>query len=183
MELEKIFLQATDGIQLVGLLHKPLKPTKEVIIAVHGMSSNLFSYRDDVIAKKVVENNIAFFNFNNRGTGLMSYITKKQMGKSVTHIGGTSYEEVLDSPCDIIGAVLKMKELGYEKIHLQGHSLGATKVLYTYHQLQEKQDRQILDSISSLILLSLIDIPYVIKFRIGRKKVSGSNTICTNFSG
>ena len=26
---QKIFLQATDGIQLVGLLHKPLKPLKQ----------------------------------------------------------------------------------------------------------------------------------------------------------
>lgn len=161
--MERIDFNATDDINLNGLLYKTKEDNKNVIIAVHGMSSNCFKQRDEVIAKKANENNIDYFCFNNRGSDLVRYIRKTENGKKQKFLGGTSYEDVLDSYYDIVGAINKLKELGYENIFLQGHSLGSTKVVYTYNKLKEEKN-SILKSIKGIILLSLIDIPFAIKF-------------------
>ena len=52
--------------------------------------------------------------------------------------------------------------MGYKDIYLQGHSLGCTKILYTYNKLKE-ENNYILKSIKGIILLSLVDVPGVSK--------------------
>lgn len=169
MKIEKIFMETADGVQLSGLLHSPEETTKEVIVAVHGMSSNCLGYRDQVIAKEATQQNIAFLNFNNRGNGLMNYMEKKENGKVKRLLGGTSYEDPLEGYEDIKSATYKMLELGYTKIHLQGHSLGSTKVVYAYHK-SKKQKEEIAETISSVILLSLINIPRMEELMLGSEK-------------
>lgn len=153
---------ATDGINLTGILYNIDNKTDKVILAIHGMSSNCFKERDTIIAKKANENGIDYFCFNNRGSELTKYIRKNVNGKKEKLLGGTSYEDVLEGYEDIVGAILKLKELGYQEIYLQGHSLGCTKIVYTYNELKEEDD-EILESIKGVILLSLIDIPATLK--------------------
>ena len=57
----------------------------------------------------------------------------------------------------------RIKELGYENIYLQGHSLGCTKIVYTYNELVDEEEYDVLSNIKGVILLSLIDIPKAIK--------------------
>lgn len=78
--------------------------------------------------------------------------------KKETILQGTAYEDVEECSCDIIGAIKFAVELGYTKIHLEGHSLGSTKIVYTYNQML-KENSKYLKHIKSIILLSLIDIP------------------------
>ena len=156
--MEKIDFNATDGIQLNGLLYNGEK-TSSVIIAVHGMSSDCFKYRNDVISKKANENNIDYFCFNNRGADLVKYLKKNVNGKVTSYIGGTAFEDVTEGYNDIVGAINKMQELGYTNIYLQGHSLGSTKVVYTYNKLLEENNLHVLANIKGIILLSLIDVP------------------------
>lgn len=153
---------ATDGINLTGILYNINNKNDKVILAIHGMSSNCFKERDTIIAKKANENGIDYFCFNNRGSELTKYIRKNVNGKKEKLLGGTSYEDVLEGYEDIVGAILKLKELGYQEIYLQGHSLGCTKIVYTYNELKEEDD-EILESIKGVILLSLIDIPATLK--------------------
>ena len=167
--MERIDFLATDGIFLNGLLYKSEQQTKKVILAVHGMSSNCFKERDTIIAKKANEHNIDYFCFNNRGSELMKYIRKNIDGKKEKRLAGTSYEDVLEGYEDIVGAMLKLKELGYEDIYLQGHSLGCTKIVYTYNELLEEDEKDILELIKGVILLSLVDIPMAIKVYLGDK--------------
>ena len=154
---------ATDGIELTGILYNIPQKTQDVILSVHGMSSNCFKKREEVIAKKENENNIDYFCFNNRGSELAKYIRKNINGKREKLLGGTSYEDVLEGYEDIVGALLKLKELGYKNIYLQGHSLGCTKIVYTYNELKDEESFDILDNIKGVILLSLIDIPTTTK--------------------
>ena len=154
---------ATDGIELTGVLYNLDKKTENVILSIHGMTSNCFKKRDEVIAKKANENNIDYFCFNNRGSELAKYIRKNINGKREKLLAGTSYEDVLEGYEDIVGAILKLKELGYKNIYLQGHSLGCTKIVYTYNELKDEESSDILDNIKGVILLSLIDIPTAIK--------------------
>ena len=165
--MEKIDFIATDGIELCGILYKGKEKTDKIILAVHGMTSNCFKKRDDIIAKKANEEKIDYFCFNNRGSEIVKYISKNINGKKEKSLAGTAYEDVLEGYEDIVGAILKLKELGYSKIYLQGHSLGSTKVVYTYNELKE-EETDILNNIKGIILLSLIDIPMAVKFYLGK---------------
>ena len=157
---------ATDGISLNGILYNSENETNKIILAVHGMSSNCMKERDEMIAKQANKNNIDYFCFNNRGSELTKYIKRNTDGKKL--LGGTSYEDVLEGYEDIKGAIIKLKELGYEEIYLQGHSLGCTKIVYTYNKLKSEKD-EMLDSIKAVILLSLVDIPGTLNIYLGDK--------------
>jgi len=75
-------------------------------------------------------------------------------------LGGTAYEDIEESYYDIIGAIKYALQLGYQNIYLQGHSLGATKIVYTYNKMIKNNDIN-LKSVKGIILLSLVDIPYM----------------------
>ena len=161
--MEQIEFLATDGIILDGLLYKSKERTNKVILAVHGMSSNCMKKRDQVISKKANENNIDYFCFNNRESELVKYTRRNIEGKKEKFIMGTSFEDVTEGYEDIVGAMIKLKELGYEEIYLQGHSLGCTKIVYSYNELKEEQD-DLINMVKGVILLSLVDIPQTLKF-------------------
>ena len=165
--LEKIYFELEDDVELVGILAKPEKNTDEVVISIHGMQSNCFKKREDILAKKINSAGIAYFAFNNRGSEIACY-TKKTTGEKILN-GGSAYEDVLDSYYDIKGAILKMLDLGYKRIHLQGHSLGCTKVIYTYNKLKLEKS-ELIKSIKSVILLSLVDLVELQKSDLGIKK-------------
>ena len=167
--LEKIYFNTDDNVELFGLLNRPdnnLK-TDEVVISVHGMQSNCYKKREDILGKVINKSGIAYFAFNNRGTEIACY-TKKTDGSKILN-GGSAFEDVLESYYDIKGAVDKMIELGYEKIHLQGHSLGCTKIIYSYNRLKEEKYEN-LDKINSVILLSWVDLVELQKYDLGIEK-------------
>jgi len=149
-------------------LGTPEKPTDEVIISIHAMQSNCLKKREDILGRIANEWGVAYFTFNNRGHELMSYI-KKTDGDSRPE-GGSAYEDVLESYYDIKAAIKKMLDLGYSKIHLQGHSLGCTKIIYTYNRLKQYDEDEILKNVKSVILLSLIDIVGNQKEELGEQR-------------
>lgn len=163
MRIEKVYFNAEDGIKLVGLLHTSEENKEdEVILSVHGMGSNCLKKRDDIIANHATDNNISYFTFNNRGHGLINRACTQD--KKI--LQGTVFEDVQDSYNDILGAIKALKERGYTKIYLQGHSLGSTKIVYTYNKLIENKHDEILDLIKKVILLSLVDLVDVMKIMI-----------------
>ncbi len=165
--IEKIFFELEDNVELVGLLHKPENNTKEVVISIHGMQSNCFKKREEILSKTINNSGIAYFAFNNRGTEIACYTKKTDGSKNLN--GGSAYEDVLDCYYDIKGAIEKMLELGFEKIILQGHSLGCTKIIYTYNKLKNENYKN-LDKIKAIMLLSLVDIPDLQKYDLGQEK-------------
>ena len=165
--IEKVFFELEDNVELVGLLHKPENKSEEVVISIHGMQSNCFKRREDILAKTINKAGISYFAFNNRGTEIACY-TKKTDGTKTLN-GGSAYEDVLECYYDIKGAIDKMVELGYTKIHLQGHSLGCTKIVYAYNRLKKENYKNI-DLIKSIILLSLVDIPNLQRCDLGEEK-------------
>ena len=44
-----------------------------------------------------------------------------------------------------------------------GHSLGSTKIVYTYNKLKEENNIEELNKIKGIILLSLVDIPKAVQ--------------------
>lgn len=164
MNLHKVFFETEDGVELSGLLHEPENKTEEVVIAIHGMQSNCIKKRDDILAEEITKNNISYFCFNNRGHDLVNSITKKQGEKVVKVLSGSSMENIEECYYDIKAAIIKMLEKGYKKVHLQGHSLGCTKIVYTYTKMKNQNEIELLSKIKSIILLSMVDIPVAINF-------------------
>ena len=162
--LERVYFNTEDEIELVGLLERPTNPTKRVVISVHGMQSNCLKRREDILSKEISNAGVAYFAFNNRGAELMTY-TRKTTGEKILN-GGSVYEDVLDGYYDIKGAINKMLELGYTDIYLQGHSLGCTKIVYTYNKLKHENN---VKNIKGIMLLSLVDIPDCQKYDLGDK--------------
>ena len=162
--LERVYFNTEDELELVGLLERPTNPTKRVVISVHGMQSNCLKRREDILSKEISNAGVAYFAFNNRGAELMTY-TRKTTGEKILN-GGSMYEDVLDGYYDIKGAINKMLELGYTDIYLQGHSLGCTKIVYTYNKLKNENN---VKNIKGIMLLSLVDIPDCQKYDLGNK--------------
>lgn len=169
MFIEKIYFDATDNLRLFGVLHKSegpeyqiLNSKKEVVLSVHGMTSNCFKKREDIFAKEFTDNGIDYFCFNNRGADIIGYYEKIKDEKLVGRIeAGSAKENFTDCYHDIKGAILMLLSKGYEVIYLQGHSLGSAKSVYTYKRLKQENEIEILKHIKGVTLLSIVDIPRV----------------------
>lgn len=157
MAKDIIEFYAQDGVILNGYINKGILKTDKVLIELHGMTSNCFKKREMVIANYVENIGIDSICFNNRGSDIVKYIKYKDDRKK---LAGTAYEDIEESYYDIVGAIKYAMQLGYKKIFLQGHSLGATKLVYTLNKMK-KNNEKCLDEISGVILLSLVDIPYI----------------------
>ena len=152
MSTEIVKFTATDGIILDGILNKCEEKTNKILIQIHGMVSNCFKKRERTIAQKVENIGVDTLCFNNRGSEVVRYIKSE----TASFLGGTAYEKIEDCYYDIVGAMEFALSLGYEEIYLQGHSLGSTKVVYTYNKLKEENSKY-LKNIKAIILLSLCD--------------------------
>ena len=159
MKTEIIKFTAADGTKLDGILMKRNTNTNKVLIQIHGMTSNCFKIREEIIAKKITTLNVDVLNFNNRGSDVARYC-KKITGEKT--LQGTAYEEVEDGYYDVLGAIAYAVEKGYNEIYLEGHSLGTTKIIYTYNKMCE-ENSDYLKYIKAIILLSLVDIPDMMK--------------------
>ena len=58
---------AKDGVELNGFLYESSEKTQNIILSIHGMSSNCFKQREMSISNMSVNSNIDYFCFNNRG--------------------------------------------------------------------------------------------------------------------
>lgn len=160
MTQEIVKFYATDGITLDGYINKSEKPSNKLLIQVHGMTSNCFKYRENAISDKVAEIGIDTLCFNNRGSEVAKLI-KGEDGS--IRLGGSAYEEISESYYDICGAIRFAIKRGYNEIYLQGHSLGSTKIIYSYNRML-KENYEYLNNIKAIILLSLVDLPMVVKY-------------------
>ena len=155
MNVEIVKFYAEDDVLLNGILYQSENNTKKLLIEVHGMTSNCFKKREKIIAREVENIAIDSLSFNNRGSEIIKYMKRKDGSK---FIGGTAFEDVQEGYYDILGAIKYAIELGYTSIYLQGHSLGSTKIVYTYNKMRKEKNPYI-KYIKGILLLSLIDIP------------------------
>ena len=154
-----IELHALDGVKINGYLMSGDRNNKNVLIEIHGMTSNCFKKREKVIAETVKNIGIDAICINTRGSEIVKYIKYNDGRKE---LAGTAYEDVEESYYDLMGVIKYAISLGYSYIYLQGHSLGATKVVYTYTKMKNNKDEE-LKNIKGILLLSLVDIPDMFK--------------------
>lgn len=83
------------------------------------------------------------------------WIYKQRENKNRTSFNTNTWNDK-----QLLGAIGYALQLGYKNIYLQGHSLGATKIVYTYNKMIKNNDIY-LKYVKGIILLSLVDIPYM----------------------
>ncbi len=149
MITEKICGVTEDKLILDGIIYKG-KNNRKVIINVHGTAGNFYINEFiNSMAKKYTKNGIDFIVFNNRGHDFISEI--KVYGRKRSKIIGYAFEDFTKSRYDIKTFVDLAHKLGYKKIILQGHSLGAVKVVYYMEKTRDKR-------VAGLILASPPDM-------------------------
>lgn len=159
MSVEIIEIIAEDGAVLTGYINRCDKKTEKVLISTHGMSSNCLKKRENTIANKIAKLGIDTISFNNRGNGIVNFVKFKDGGRI---LAGTAFENIEDCYYDILGAIKYAISLGYKEIYLQGHSLGASKMIYTYNKLLD-ENSEYLSNIKAIILLSFVDVSAVFR--------------------
>ncbi|HEY2325071.1 MAG TPA: alpha/beta hydrolase [Thermoanaerobaculia bacterium] len=114
-----IRFEATDGVDLAGLLYEPDRRTRRAAVFLHGTGgASIFdSRRTNLLAREFVSRGIAWFPFNNRGAHMI-----RRPGR------GASYEVIRDCVHDIDGAARLLRSRGYRELYLIGHSTGANKI-------------------------------------------------------
>jgi pimeloyl-ACP methyl ester carboxylesterase len=127
-----------DAVALAGLLYEPPRATKRAIIWLHGLGGSVFeSRRTNLLAQTFIDRGIAFFPFNNRGSGLV-----RRAGPT---LGGASFERIRDCLADIDGAIRELWRRGYRDLTLAGHSTGANKIaVYDHYKPRNRVKRYVL---------------------------------------
>ena len=128
--------EATDGVELYGLLFEPKRASKRVAIFLHGTGgASIFdSRRTNPLAEEFTESGIAFFPFNNRGAHILKNLRRRGTSKRTIH-GGMAFERIADCVYDIDGAIRELRSRGYRDFTLIGHSTGANKIaVYDHHK-------------------------------------------------
>lgn len=159
MSTELITFSTQDGIKLNGFINKSESNTDKILIYIHGMVSNCHKAREKAISEEISKMNIDMLLFDNRGSEIVKYFTKTDSKKI---IAGTAYENIEECYFDITAAIEYAIEKGYKEIYLEGHSLGSTKIIYSYNKMRN-ENYKYFNNIKGIILLSLVDIPDMFK--------------------
>jgi pimeloyl-ACP methyl ester carboxylesterase len=131
--------EATDGVMLAGVLYEPMRASRRAVIWLHGGggASVFESRRTNLLAAVFVERGMAFFPFNNRGSGVV-----RRVGND---LGGAAFERIRDSVADIDGAIRELWRRGYRDVTLAGHSTGANKIaVYDHYKPRNRARRYVL---------------------------------------
>lgn len=137
--------EASDGVELVGLLYEPRRATTRAAIFLHGTGgASIFdARRTNVLAQHFIDAGVAFFPFNNRGAHLLRRLRSSRRKKSIS--GGMAYEVIRDAVKDLDGAIAELRARGYRDITLIGHSTGANKIaVYDHYKPRNFAKRYVL---------------------------------------
>ncbi len=140
-----VFFTATDRLKLSGFL---MGKGEDVVVFVHGMGGSFA--KDGFLsgARVLLRRGISFFAFNNRGAEIVKSFKNARGDKYM--VMGTAFEKFEDSARDIKGAINYLRDSGFERIHLMGHSTGCQKILYYAWKRRDTR-------VKSLIFLSPSD--------------------------
>lgn len=153
MKLNYERFRATDGVELQGWRSEATNPTDAAteVLHVHGFAGDGHTNKFlDSLHPAYADAGNSFFSFDNRGSGVINWSNKNSDPVTI----GSCYEVFSDSVYDIEGAVGMAKDHGARQLIVQGHSLGASKVI-NYCLNRDESDTL---PIAGVVLLSPTDM-------------------------
>ncbi|MCX7996879.1 MAG: alpha/beta fold hydrolase [Patescibacteria group bacterium] len=154
MQLNHIRFTASDGWKLAGLLFEPTAADifgtgnggntfDSVAVFLHGNGgSSVFESVEKMrsYASALNHQGIAFFAFNNRGSGYIRKLKRLREDGSEEEVkGGTAYELIEECVPDISGALEYLSRKGYRRFFLIGESTGANKIVVYEHLVPDSR--------------------------------------------
>lgn len=159
MNVKFRYVRTEDDLRLMGVEYTPDKKDLCVLF-VHGMSGNFIeNYFASVMGEELAKENIGFLYSHNRGYNHINDIATSELQEKGGYKSvrvGAMYEIFTDCLKDIEVWMQECRKLGYKRIILAGHSLGAPKVLYYLSQIK-------VGDLAGVILLSPGDMVGLIK--------------------
>lgn len=157
--LHKIY--STDGFELDSILFEPKKKTKKIIIHVHGKEGHFIqNHFVTYMGYSYPLAGYSFLTFNNRGHDYVADMLKKSANGFEWVTRGAAYEAIEEINYELDGVIDYVKELGYDEIVLQGHSLGPIKLsYYLAHNPKHTIARAIFMSTSDILHLLNVNLP------------------------
>ncbi len=130
-----------NGVFLHGILSEPEESNKTACLLVHGTAGNFYDdYWVWPLSKMAAKKGYAFLTANNRGNAVLHAYPPH----------GAAMEKFSDCVADIDGWLSFLKQCGYTKFVLIGHSLGTEKIV---HYMSKK----INESVIGIVLLGFSD--------------------------
>lgn len=132
MNAELVRVEASDGLELVGLYAAPPGGgARRAVLHTHGLAGNFYENRFiSHVCEAVLSKGLAFLATNNRGHDYLSD-NLKRMGADTSYVpGGSTRELFQECVHDLEGCSSFLAGRGHEGIYFEGHSLGCSKTVY-----------------------------------------------------
>ena len=126
--------KTADQERLHGALLTPREAESDLgLVFVHGVAMNFYLPPLLVFGQELAARGYHSFVINTRGHDWIS------RAGNLTKFGGSAYENLADCVADLDGAIDFLKQQGYRRFILIGHSLGAIKSII-YQGTQQRRD-------------------------------------------
>jgi pimeloyl-ACP methyl ester carboxylesterase len=132
---EIVYVDTEDGLILEGVVIRPTttSPRPVAVIWVHGLTGRFYEKFVILIGRDLAAEGYTFVSGNNRGHQFGARIFRKA---AAPVLAGGGWERFDESPHDVDAWITFAMSLGFERVVLVGHSLGALKVAY-YQALRQ----------------------------------------------
>lgn len=156
MNGELVNTLTSDGLSLHGLLLRsemPRNPHADLLIFVHGVGSNF--YQSSLVKKTCdlfLRQGISLLTVNTRGH---DFVFSGGMSDSSSWMGSAN-ELIQDCVADLEAWSNKAAKLGFQRVLIFGHSLGAIKAIYSQKnkRIQESGEKNLDGTIKGIIAVS-----------------------------
>ena len=141
-----VYTESEDGYLLEGATITPDDGGKGKlpVVWMHGFTGRFYEEHTVAIGRRLAERGHLFVTGNNRGHHLAANVVNKRGGEPMR--GGAWYEKFDESPRDYSAWVGFAVALGFPRVVLVGHSLGAIKAV---HYMAERQDERVAALVSA----------------------------------
>jgi pimeloyl-ACP methyl ester carboxylesterase len=132
---EIVYADTADGLTLEGVVIRPTTaPARPVpVIWVHGLTGRFYAKSSILAGRDLAAAGYTFISGNNRGHDFGARVMNKS---GVAVLAGGGWERFDESPHDVDAWITLAVSLGFERVVILGHSLGALKVAY-YQALRQ----------------------------------------------
>jgi pimeloyl-ACP methyl ester carboxylesterase len=132
---ELLSFVTADNETLHGALFRAEAPTRPdlALIMIHGVAMSFYTGPLPVFAQALAGRGHPAFSINTRGHDWIS------RGGDLTDFRGATYEDFEDCLLDLDAAIDRLKQEGFARFVLVGHSLGSVKSIY-YQGTRQRED-------------------------------------------
>jgi pimeloyl-ACP methyl ester carboxylesterase len=133
---ELVYTDTEDGLELEGVVIRPTtaSPRPLAVVWIHGLTGRFYAKSSILTGRDIAAEGYTFVSGNNRGHDFGSRYWNAKRNEPL--LAGGGWERFDESPHDVSAWITFTASIGFERIVVIGHSLGALKVAH-YQALRQ----------------------------------------------